>query len=120
MEDPEPMSAVPVTPDEVLARFEQLERSLSERIEMLETALANKDELLRSLTLEVETARVSGALTVGVIAAEQLTAAVLVEGATRLEDKYAAKSAKTGLSTATSRSVGALRFKMASAGSWLN
>lgn len=84
------------TPDQLLARIDQLERTLTERVAALEAALVAKDQVIQSLQLEVDRARVTGEITAQIVTAQQLSATAIREGTQRLEDKYIVKASTQG------------------------
>jgi phage baseplate assembly protein gpV len=78
--------------DKLLARVEQLEHTLVERIAALEAALVAKDQMIESLQIQVDQARVIGELTAQIIAVQRLNATAIREGAQTLEEKYVIKA----------------------------
>lgn len=82
----------------LLARIEELERTLTERIATLEMALTDKDKLLQTQALEVRGgAVVDGALKSASLQAQQIQADTIVEGDSSLKDKYVAKKPPTAI-----------------------
>lgn len=80
----------------LLARIEELERTLTERIATLEMALVDKDALLQTLALEVKGgAIVDGALRSASLQTQRMQAETIVEGDLSLNDKYVAKKPPT-------------------------
>ncbi|HHY56708.1 MAG TPA: tail fiber domain-containing protein [Chloroflexi bacterium] len=76
----------------LLARIEELERTLTERIATLEMALVDKDALLQTLALEVKGgAVIDGALRSASLQTQRMQAETIVEGDILLNDKYVAK-----------------------------
>ncbi len=80
----------------LLARIEEMERTLTERIATLEMALADKDELLQTLALEVKGGvTVDGKLASASLETERMQANVIVENNVLLKDKYVARKPPT-------------------------